>query len=121
MFRYFNVMNPKITNNKEPLELLGDDALVLASECLRVMGHPTRIRIVEVLLQGEFTVGEVARICRLPAHQTTGHLRLMKNAGLLNSKRSGRSVYYSISDPRLPGLINCIRTNCQCNKQNQEI
>jgi ArsR family transcriptional regulator, zinc-responsive transcriptional repressor len=109
-------MNPKNEYNKESLHLLCQDTLDLASDCLRIMGHPVRIRIVEVLMQGDFAVGEIAGICRLPAHQTTGHLRLMKNAGLLSCKRSGRSVFYSISDPRLPGLINCIRTNCQCKK-----
>ncbi|MGA1525980.1 MAG: transcriptional regulator, partial [Planctomycetota bacterium] len=45
------------------VELLGDEALEGAAECLRTLAHPHRLRMVQMLLQAEFTVGELAAAC----------------------------------------------------------
>lgn len=94
------------------IELIGMDALQKASDCLRLMAHPVRLRMAEILMQGEFPVHEVATLCDLPSHQASEHLRLMQGHGFLSSQRRGRSVYYAIASPQLPGLVNCIRNNC---------
>jgi DNA-binding transcriptional ArsR family regulator len=94
------------------LELLSMPMLTEAAECLKVMGHPVRLRIVDALMQGQFTVGEIAALCDLPQHQTSEHLRLMQLQGLLKNERRGRAVYYAIASPRLPELIRCIRSTC---------
>lgn len=96
----------------ERLDLLSMPALEAAAACLRVMGHPMRLRIVDALMQGEFPVGEIAELCDLPQHQTSEHLRLLQLAGLLGSERRGRTVYYKIASPRLPWLLKCIRSTC---------
>ncbi len=93
--------------NLLPLEKLDE-----AAECLRILGHPIRLRIVEILMQGEFPVQEIAEMCSLPPHQTSEHLRLLKGHGLLGSQRRGRTVIYRIGDPRLPQLMTCIRAAC---------
>ena len=114
MYRYIRaIMAKKKIKNIEELELVQPKVLEMASECLRIMGHPVRLRIVDVLMQAEFPVGQIANICELAPNQTTEHLRLMKNHGLLNSRREGRSVYYSIADPQLPELLKCIKSNCK--------
>lgn len=94
------------------LDLLPREFLEDAAECLRALGHPARLRIVDILMQGVFPVGEIAEMCDLPPHQACEHLRLLKAHGLLNSRRRGRSVFYEIADPRLPRLIDCIRAAC---------
>jgi len=97
---------------EKSLDLLPQQFLDDAAECLRALGHPARLRIVDILMQGEFPVGEIAEICQLPPHQACEHLRLLKAHGLLRSRRQGRSVFYEIADPRLPRLIDCIRAAC---------
>ena len=94
---------------------LGD--LCQAAECLKVMAHPQRLQIVDILMQAldkqaEMTVNQIARLCSLPPHQACEHLRLLKGHNLLDSERRGRTVIYRIADPRLPGLLNCIRRYC---------
>ena len=84
-----------------------------AAECLKVLAHPIRLRIVDILMQGEFAVHEIADLCELPHHQTCEHLRLLKGHGLLNSSRDGRLVYYTIANPRLPGILECIKKTCK--------
>ena len=95
------------------LQLLENDLLAEAAECLRLMAHPVRLRIVDILMQGAFPVHIIAQMCSLPAHQASEHLRLMKGQGLLESQRRSRTVFYRIADPRLPSLIHCIRANCK--------
>lgn len=96
----------------EKLDLLPDEAFEKASECLRVMGHPVRLKMVNVLMQGEFAVHEIAEACGTSPNQTCEHLRLLKGHGLLSSERRGRTVYYQIASPQLPELIECIRKSC---------
>jgi DNA-binding transcriptional ArsR family regulator len=67
---------------------------------------------VDILMQGEFPVHEIAEMCQLPPHQTCEHLRLLKGHGFLTSQRRGRTVYYRIIAPQLPGLLECVRKNC---------
>jgi DNA-binding transcriptional ArsR family regulator len=93
-------------------ELLPEAALAEAAECLRVMAHPLRLRMVEYLMQADRPVNAVAKLCGLSPAQTCGHLRLLKGHGLLASERKGRTVYYRIASAQLPGLIHCIRRNC---------
>lgn len=97
---------------EDPLKLLPIELLQNAAECLKTLGHPARLRIVDILMQGAFSVNEIAKLCDLPPHQACEHLRLLKTHGLLDAKRQGRSVYYEIADPRLPRLIGCIRIAC---------
>ncbi|NQU24242.1 MAG: helix-turn-helix transcriptional regulator [Candidatus Nealsonbacteria bacterium] len=99
------------TPNLLPVELLEE-----AAECLRILGHPMRLRIVDILMQGEFPVGQIAEMCELPPHQTSEHLRLLKGHGLLSAQRRGRAVYYAVADPRLPRLLQCIRAACEGEK-----
>ena len=95
------------------VELLPDEMLQKAAECLKVMGHPVRLRIVNILMQGEYAVHEIAEMSKTLPNQTCEHLRLLKGQGLLSSERRGRTVYYKIASQQLPALIQCIKKNCQ--------
>lgn len=94
------------------MTLLPTNFLDNAAECLKVMAHPVRLRMVDILMQGEFPVGRMAELCDLPPHQACEHLRLLKGHGLLDSDRRGREVYYRIVSPQLPKLLTCIRSCC---------
>lgn len=98
---------------QKSFDLLPLESLQGAAECLKVLGHPIRLRMVEILMQGEFPVHEIAELCQLPPHQACEHLRMLKGHGFLGSNRRGRSVFYQIVDPRLPRLLDCIRAACE--------
>lgn len=95
------------------LDLLPDEVFEKAAECLKVMAHPVRLKMVNILMQGEFAVHEIAEACSSTPNQTCEHLRLLKGHGFLNSERRGRTVYYQIASPQLPSLIHCIQKNCK--------
>ncbi|MDG1874017.1 MAG: metalloregulator ArsR/SmtB family transcription factor [Mariniblastus sp.] len=84
-------------------------ALTEAAECLRILGHPHRLRIVQLLLSGDaYSVNELAEICGIAQPVTSDHLRLMQRCGFLKSEKEGRTVYYTIAEPHLASIMNCI-------------
>ena len=89
--------------------LIGLDRLSQAAECLKTLAHPHRLRIVEMLLKGRYTVGELAEKCDIPSNIASGHLRLMQRCGFLAAERDGGNVYYKITDPCLGKFLGCIR------------
>jgi DNA-binding transcriptional ArsR family regulator len=64
--------------------------------------------MVQMLLQGDFTVGELAEACELPSAMTSEHLRLMQRCGLLTSEKEGRKVFYRVAEPQLKHIMKCI-------------
>ena len=99
-----------LDNTPDPdKDLLPLEYLKHASECLKCVAHPHRLRIIEILLNGEYTVDTIARLCALTQPATSGHLRLMEGKGLLQSERRGRTVYYSVAEPQLTGIVDCVR------------
>ena len=85
------------------LERLGQ-----AAECLRTLAHPHRLRIVQLLLAGRYTVGELAEACEVPSHMASEHLRLMHRCGFLAVEKDGRCAYYTIAEPHLVSIMACI-------------
>jgi DNA-binding transcriptional ArsR family regulator len=79
-----------------------------AAECLRTLAHPVRLRIVQLLLHGRYTVGELAEDCGIQDNVGSEHLRLLQRCGFLTSERDGRRVYYSVAEPHLEQLMACI-------------
>lgn len=89
--------------------LIDLDRLSQAAECLKILAHPHRLRIVEMLLANRFTVGELADRCGIESPIASGHLRLMQRCGFLAQERDGRNVYYRIAEPCLAKFMACIR------------
>ncbi len=69
-----------------------------AVEYLKILAHPHRLRMCQMLLQGRYCVGQLAEACGISVPMTSEHLRLMQQASLLTSEKNGRHVYYQPSD-----------------------
>lgn len=90
------------------VKLTSLEQLEHAAECLRLLAHPHRLRTVQLLLQSQFTVGELATACGIASSMMSEHLRLMQRAGFLSSQRSGRNVHYEIAEPHLRHILKCV-------------
>jgi DNA-binding transcriptional ArsR family regulator len=97
------VMNNAVPKNLVPMERLEE-----AAECLRTLAHPHRLRMVQMLLHGEYMVGELADACGIPSHMASEHLRLMKDRGLLAYERRGRCIYYRVAEQGLASIMGCV-------------
>lgn len=92
------------------LKLTDLQALGQAAECLRALAHPHRLRMVQMLLQSDFAVGELAEACGIPSPMASEHLRLMQRCGFLASEKRGRRVYYRVAEPHLSDILGCIES-----------
>lgn len=98
----------KSSKTKQTLKLTNLDALENAADCLKLLAHKHRLRIIQMLLQQDFTVGELAEACDIQPHMASEHLRQMQRAGFLTSVRDGRNVYYRIAEPHLESIMACV-------------
>lgn len=89
-------------------KLISLDALAEAAECLRTLAHAHRLRMVQMLLRGRYTVGELAQACEIPSHMASEHLRLMQRCGLLSAEKEGRKTYYRVAESHLENIMACI-------------
>lgn len=69
--------------------------------------------MVQLLLHGRYTVGEIAQDCQIPENVASEHLRLMQRCGFFSSERDGRRVYYSVAEPHLAKILDCIESRFQ--------
>lgn len=93
-----------------PMRLTPLDQLEQAAECLKILAHPHRLRMIQMLLQGRYTVGELAEACEIPSHMASEHLRLMQRCGFLTSEKEGRKAFYQVSEQHLASIMGCIES-----------
>lgn len=99
------------TKNQKQRKPIGDPvAFTQAAECLKTLAHPVRLRFVQMLLHGRYTVGELAEDAGVPDNVASEHLRLMQRCGLFTSEREGRRVFYAIAEPHLAKIMECIES-----------
>lgn len=94
--------DPRAARPQEPIN-------VIKAELFRVLGHPVRVRILELLRDGERTVGDLQAELGLDSSGTSQHLGVLRRQGVLESRRDGTSVYYRVRDPRTFELLDVAR------------
>jgi ArsR family transcriptional regulator len=75
------------------------------ADLFRVLGHPARVRILELLREGERSVGAVQAELALDSGGTSQHLAALRRIGLVASRRDGNSVYYRVDDEAVFDLL----------------
>lgn len=91
-----------VTANPHPVYLLKADFF-------RVLGHPARVRILELLRAQERSVGDLQAELGLDSSGTSQHLGALRKQGIVESRREGTSVYYRVKDPRTFQLLEVAR------------
>jgi ArsR family transcriptional regulator len=75
------------------------------AEFFKVLGHPLRIRILEVLAGGERSVSELVEHVDAKQAYVSQQLGVLRRAGLLSARRDGPNVFYAVTDPRISELL----------------
>ena len=79
--------------------------LKLKAEFFKTLGHPARIRILELLVQGERSVGELIPDVGLEASHLSQQLGVLRRAGVVNTRKQGNAVIYSLASPEIADLM----------------
>ncbi len=81
----------------------------LKADLFRALGHPARVRLLQLLRDGERSVGAIQEALELDSSSVSQHLALLRRQGLVSSRKEGTSVYYRVSDPRTLELLELAR------------
>lgn len=85
-----------------------------AAGMLKAIAHPVRIAILEFLEDGkEVSVTEIYEYLQMEQSTTSHHLGILKDKGVLGSKRDGKNTYYYIRNENLSTIVDCIN-KCAC-------
>ncbi len=85
---------------------MSDDLLELKANILKALGQPTRLKILELLRNGERCVCEIFPAVQEEQSNVSRHLALMKAAGILASRKQGQMVHYRVRDPQVFKLLD---------------
>lgn len=82
-----------------------DDEVRRAADSLRMLSDPTRIKILWALLQGETSVACLADLIGATPTAVSQHLSKLRLAGLVENRREGTFVYYTVEDPTIRPIL----------------
>lgn len=84
---------------------LDEETLFVVSQTFKALGDPTRIRILNLLFQREYSVNEIADTLQLKQSTVSHQLRFLKNLRLVKYRREGTTLYYSHDDDHVMGVL----------------
>lgn len=87
------------------------EALQLVAERFRVLAEPQRLRILQILRNGEQNVTELTTNLATTQPNASKHLRLLQEAGFIGRRQAGTSVYYFVIDPSVFDLCDVVCTS----------
>lgn len=79
------------------------------AEFFKALGHPARIRVLELLRDGEKAVSELIPAVGIEASHLSQQLGLMRRANLIQSRKVGSSVFYAVGEPLIFDLLDVAR------------
>jgi len=98
---------------------LSPDVLALIAGRFRVLAEPARLTILNVLLDGERTVGDLVELTGLSQANVSKHLGILRSSGFAERRKEGLHAWYRVSDPSVATLceIMCDRLEASAEKR----
>jgi ArsR family transcriptional regulator len=87
------------------------DAVRALSDTFRMLGDPTRVRILDALGAGELCVCDIASLVGISESAVSHQLRLLRGMRLVRPRRAGRLVYYALDDQHIIELLKQAQTH----------
>lgn len=76
------------------------------ADLFKALGHPARVRVLEVLSEGEHTVSDLQPLVGIESSHLSQQLGVLRRAGLVTTRREGSSVHYALRDPLVADLLS---------------
>jgi ArsR family transcriptional regulator len=81
----------------------------LHAEVCKTLANAKRLEILSLLREKEMTVGEIVKKMKVSKANVSQHLTVMRNTGILDSRKDGLNVYYCISNPKVTKACGLMR------------
>jgi len=79
------------------------------AEVCKSMANPTRLRIMSLLRGGEKSVKELKKQLELPKANLSQHLGILRQRGIISSRRAGLNIYYKVTNPKMIKACDILR------------
>ncbi|HKK63727.1 MAG TPA: metalloregulator ArsR/SmtB family transcription factor [Bacteroidales bacterium] len=90
------------------------DRVDKAAVMMKAIAHPIRLAILRHLSEGdELTVSKIHELVKIEQSTASHHLGILKDKGILVSRRTGKNTLYALKNPNFKQLLECIN-NCAC-------
>jgi ArsR family transcriptional regulator len=91
---------------KDTIEKMPDvNALITLADLFKIMGDATRCKLISALLQNEMCVCDLANVLSMTKSSISHQLSKMKDAGVVKSRKDGKTVYYSLDDEHISEIF----------------
>src|SRR4051812_42726451 len=77
----------------------------IKADLFKALAHPARVRVLEVLVEGEHSVGELQPLVGIESSHLSQQLGVLRRAGLVVTRKEGNAVIYSVRDPLVADLL----------------
>jgi DNA-binding transcriptional ArsR family regulator len=92
------------------MEKIEAEQLEMAANMLKAIAHPLRIQIINELIENEYlAVSQIHEKLGIEQSTASHHLGILKDKGILNSKRDGKNCYYYLKQKKISDIISCIK------------
>ncbi|MCE0484181.1 MAG: metalloregulator ArsR/SmtB family transcription factor [Methylacidiphilales bacterium] len=79
------------------------------ADIFQALAHPTRIAMVELLRNGEFSAGKLIELLKLEQANASQHLSVLRSKQVVVGRKEGNQVFYSLRDPALIEVLDSLR------------
>lgn len=86
-------------------DMMPDELILGLTEIFKILGDPTRVRILDILAKRELCVCDIASILNMGQSAVSHQLRLLRGARLVKFRRDGKEAFYSLDDEHVVCLI----------------
>jgi ArsR family transcriptional regulator len=92
----------------------------IRSRIIKALAHPVRLMMVELLREGELPFSRIKETFQFDKSTVSKHLLVLKEAGILNSRKSGADAIYRIGVPCITDFFGCITAVIESNVKKQQ-
>jgi DNA-binding transcriptional ArsR family regulator len=96
--QYMKAQKPRLT----------EEMVEMVAQRFRLLGEPMRLRLLQELEAGEHTVTDLVEALEGNQSNISRHLNALFDGGLVDRRRDGNSIYYSIADPVVPKICQLV-------------
>ena len=105
-------MDEELYLDSEEFEL-DEDELIEMAELFKMFGDSTRIKILSVLFEGDKSVQEITEASGSSQSAVSHQLRLLKQARLVRSRRSGKQIFYTLADDHVKTILGMAKEHLE--------
>lgn len=87
------------------MKLLSDDKIIDLSELFKIFGDSTRVKIINILIDAELCVGDIANRINASQSAVSHQLRILKASKLVKYHKEGNTIYYSLDDEHIKKIF----------------